>query len=334
MRHHLLPNATQHNILHRRPLFHPRAHLVSYCNHRSIHCTPARPFLEPALVATHDLFETLHTASGLPWVASLSLGALTLRTVFTTPLSLYSRRVLQQQAALKPLLQAWKHKITHQVMAESRSLGPYECEKRIKSAVRKKGTELYKRWKCPSWKLWLPVGQIPVFLVAIETIRRMCGTHEGLLGLAVKQFRPSSEVAPETTRAEAVDSLRATDGTAVSMEDSFSWEGGLWFHDLLAPDPLLILPFILSGTLLASISVGTWSRLDKERQSVFQRRLSNSLKVIALLMVPATLQVPSAMLVYWISSSFFALCQAVLLDRLMPLQRPPPSSKELLKVGS
>lgn len=317
-------NPLSNNCRHLRTsyLFYFKIHSISHSASRSFHHTPTRRFIEPAILETHNLLELVHTSTGLPWIASLPLGALIIRTVFTTPLSVYSQRVLQRQSALGPLVQAWQHQIRRQVLAEAGTLGPVECEKRVKKAVREKSRELYKRWGCQRWKLYLPVAQAPVFLVAIETIRRMCGTQEGLLGLALKQFRSGGGVVVDTPRDAALGSLKEMDGHVVGLEESFAQEGGLWFQNLLEPDPLLLLPFILSGTLLASISVKTWRRSGRASQSVLQRRFTNALKIVAILIVPATLQVPSAMLVYWISSAAFAFAQSVLLDRIMPLRFP------------
>ncbi|KAI9793544.1 MAG: hypothetical protein M1816_007977 [Peltula sp. TS41687] len=292
----------------------------------SFHSTPNRPFIEPAIVATHHLLELVHTNTGLPWIASLPIGALIIRTVFTTPLSIYSQRILQRQAALSPLIQAWQHQIRRQVIAEAGTLGPNECDRRARKAIRKKSRELYNRWGCQRWKLYLPFVQAPVFLVTIETIRRMCGTQEGLLGLALKQFRSGGAVAVDTSREAALGMLKDADGSAVGLEDSLALEGGLWFQNLLEPDPLLLLPFILSGTLLASLSVQARRRSGVVAQSVVQTRLSNALKFMAILIVPATLQVPSAMLVYWISSAAFAFAQSALLSRIMPFRYPLMSS--------
>lgn len=299
--------------------------------HRPFHSSSSQQFFESALTATHVALEGIHSVTGLPWVASLPLSAFLIRTTFILPLSIYNRRAQQRQLSLIPLQLAWQHQIRRQVLAEGRASGPAECELRVKKAARQKRKELYKRWKCGWWKQWLPLGQLPIFLLVIETIRRMSGTHEGLLGLLVKQIR-GEQTSPVDEGSEASPQiLDATKSPSVGIEQSFSQEGGLWFPDLHVSDPLLLLPFILSGSMLANIYVSKPSMAGK-KESVYQRRLTKSLKIFALLAGPATLQVPSAMLVYWISSSMFALGQNLLLDMFMPLKSPMP--KEVPKVNN
>ncbi|KAI9697060.1 MAG: hypothetical protein M1836_005021 [Candelina mexicana] len=115
---------------------------------------------------------------------------------------------------------------------------------------------------------------------------------------------------------------RGTFEALIPVESTFATEGAFWFPDLLVPDPHLLLPFILSGTMFTNIWLNTRLQNDGTEPSVFKRRLTNSLKFVALIIGPATLQMPSAMLVYWISSSSFAMLQNLLLDWIVPLDKP------------
>ncbi|KAH0543615.1 hypothetical protein FGG08_002053 [Glutinoglossum americanum] len=300
--------------------------------HRGFHSTPQPQFIEPVISATHYVLETLHTTTPLPWVGVLPLTAFLVRATFTAPLAIYSRRVQQRQLALRYVLLAWRDQIRHRTLREWGATGRKNCESRITKAIRLKQSELYKRWSCERWKLFLPLAQLPVWLVVVETIRRMCGTHKGLLGLifSTREEIPSSNIpnleAPTgvlTTQTQNLgDFLGSIEAgnlkELVTIEPSFAQEGALWFQDLLVPDPLLILPFVLSGSLFMNLYLGTRDVRTK-KLSVYQRRWMNTLKIFALAIGPMTLQVPSAILVYWISSSFFALGQNVLLDKFLPL---------------
>jgi inner membrane protein COX18 len=299
---------------------------------RSFHSTPQQRFIEPVISATNHVLESIHTTTLLPWIGVLPLTAFLVRATFTAPLAIYARRVQQRQLALQYVLLAWRGQIRHTTLRDWGATGPKNCENRISKVVRTKQAELYKRWRCERWKVFLPLAQLPVWLVVVETIRRMCGTHKGLLGLI---FSTQEEVPSSSTPDPGMstgglsagappmgDFIGAIDaGThkgLVAVEPSFSQEGALWFPDLLVPDPHLILPFVLSGSLLMNVYLGTRD-VRSGRLSVYQRRWMNTLKIFALAIGPMTLQVPSAILVYWISSSFFALGQNVLLDRLLPL---------------
>ncbi|KAI9880993.1 MAG: hypothetical protein M1830_009487 [Pleopsidium flavum] len=184
------------------------------------------------------------------------------------------------------------------------SLGPDECDRVVKRALRVKRKEMYKRWGCGRWRNFAPIAQFPIWLSVIEAIRKMCGTHEGLLGLVTRQFRGTSDERDQEVTPEAVS------GTSMSVEESFADEGALWFQNLLAPDPLLVLPFVLSGVLFTNISLSSQGIDRRGREpSTFQRRTTNALKILALAIGPMTLQVPSAMLNF-------------LLDKFMPYTPP------------
>jgi inner membrane protein COX18 len=204
-------------------------------------------------------------------------------------------------------------------MKEVGHLGPVVAERTLIKKMRKKRSEIYTRWDCGLWKSYLSFVQLPVWLVAIEAVRKMCGKEVGLLGMI---FGSS---------AEGKDMPEALAGATLGSgkEISLATEGGLWFPDLLVPDPCLVLPFMLSGVIFANLFNST-----TKTPSVGQRRLMNSMKMVALAIGPLTLQMPSAMLVYWISSSSFALGQALLLEKLMPVKPPVIPCKPRRRISS
>lgn len=212
----------------------------------------------------------------------------------------------------------------------------------MKKELADKQTQIYKRWGCERWKPFLPLLQLPVWLVLVETIRRMCGTHKGLLGL-VTDWSSTGGDAGKTAAAsgtssdglvQAVASVDVPlggleqlggDTTAQSvlgLEPSMATEGILWFTDLTAPDPMLILPFMLSASMLLNIFSKESNALPYAQRSKGQQRLTRALAVVALAAGPLTLQLPSAILVYWISSGLLGYGQFVLLRHLMPMKAP------------
>jgi inner membrane protein COX18 len=155
----------------------------------------------------------------------------------------------------------------------------------------------------------------------------MCGTHSGLLGLLVTNpFTSQPSIDPDAPRDAALSSLVDSPPTASYVDPALATEGALWFPNLLLPDPHLLLPFILSGTLFLNIHLTTRRSPLAPAATPFQRRLTTTLKVVALAIGPATLNVPAGMLVYWTSSALFALGIGRGLDVWMPL-RPPPRRK-------
>jgi inner membrane protein COX18 len=345
-------------------------------NGRTFSSTPKNhSVLEPILTTTHDALALLHDTTLLPWALTLPLAALTVRTVLT-PLSISSRQSLQKQASLNPLLTSWQHAIRHKIMVENGHLGPAAVERLVGKEFRAKRKEIYKRHGIRRWLTYaVPLAQLPVWLCVLETVRGMCGAHKGLLGMMVTSV-------PETIKGTAAAGSPSAEGssimldgvggqggildsstellgsvstpttpldtvsTIIPLEPSMTTEGMLWFTDLTASDPLLILPFVLSAIMLINIShntatPGTLANLTARLSgktpaatnisvvqiSPFRRRLTNSLKVFALAVGPLTLQVPTGMLVYWISSSSLAYLQGHILDVFLPLKPPPSACK-------
>jgi len=132
----------------------------------------------------------------------------------------------------------------------------------------------------------------------------MCGKESGLLGMMAARFGGD-------------DSASAVVEKGIPIEQSFATEGALWFPDLLAADPQMVLPFMLSGAILLNLS-------NAEGNTIWQKRLKRSLGIVGLALGPLTLQLPSAMLIYWISSSMLAYIQAAVLDRVMPIKAVQP----------
>jgi len=276
--------------------------LPSSC--RSFHVSPRPQFVEQAIPVAYSIIDGLHSTTGLPWAYSLPLSALLIRTTFVLPMSIYSRLNIKKQASLSPLLNTWQNPLRKQVMQEIKASGkvtnPVLANSMLLAKMHEKRVELYRRWDCPRWKAYLPILQLPVWLTAIEAIREMCGQKSGLLGML---FR---------TKIDGIAQV-------LPVEESFATEGMLWFPDLMLSDPKLILPFILSGTIYLNITRGS----SKTIVTPWRRRIDRSLKLVALAIGPLTLNVPSGMLLYWIASSSFAYVQAVILEKVMPMNSMP-----------
>lgn len=285
--------------------------------HRRFHAAPPRQsqFLDVCLHNSHTIIAGLHSVTGLPWVLSLPLTGLLVRLIFITPLQLYSQKQMERQVALSPLLYAWSYVIQRRILSQHGAKGEEFCKKLAAVEVAKKTKELQKSLGVSRLGSLTPLMQFPVWLLFIETIRKMCGTHEGLLGLATRPFSNSEE---DT----AVGPVSSMGSDVVPLEPSMATEGAFWFSDLLVPDPLLLLPIILSASMFANISYQEKLFIKRDGvRSRWNQRLSRILKLVALAVVPLTLNVPSAMLVYWSSSALTALGQAVLMNRYFPI--PP-----------
>lgn len=302
---------------------------------RTFHASSPRPFLEPVLQSSHAIFSALHSTTGLPWYTILPLSALSVRLLLTLPTTLITRKSTQQQLDLHPLLLSWSHQIRRDIKQNAPHLGPVEAVRAEQKQLRIKRRELFSRWNCGYWKMWLSLLQLPVWLVVMETVRGMCGAGKGLLGIMLGSGQEAAAAATtkmvvSATGAEiSIDAGHLAAQVAVEdaarnalFEPSIATEGMLWFSDLSAPDPMLLLPFILSGSMLLNLMPSSRKALHGTTQTPLARRLTNILRVVALLIGPMTLQMPSAMLLYWISSSLMAFVQSIIISKVMPL-RPP-----------
>jgi len=280
---------------------------------RGFYTSPPNRFIAECVDQTQHLIVGLHTLTGLPWAATLPLTAILIRLGILGPLATYAHVKSNQRREIYPLFYAWEHAIRRKVLREHSAQGPAACQKLATTQLGKKGRELRKEMGVQYWKSSLSWLQLPVFLVVIESIRKMCGTHSGLLGLLIRG--PGEDASRE-------EILAGTDvGASHEVKQSLATEGALWFPDLLLPDPALILPFMLSGCLFANIMFH-----DRKAAAAgikpgrWQLRFQRSVKVVALAIGPATLGVPSAMLVYWITSSVCALGQNYFLEWYLPVK--------------
>lgn len=293
--------------------------LPSSC--RSFHASP-RP--QSAILVAHDALTSLHSLTGLPWAYTIPLFALTLRTTLILPFSIYQRRASQNQASLVPIMQSWRHALQHETMREVGHLGPVVAQNTLIRKLRKKRTEIYRRWGCGLWKNYLGLAQVPVFLITMEALRAMAGAQQGWWGMITGSGKV--EAGPE-----AILTAAGLTGTAlIPVEGSFATEGSLWFPNLLVADPQLVLPFMLSGAILLNlfghkpVALGPW-----------QTRFRRSMGIVALAVGPIMMHVPSALVLYWVSSSMLAYGQSLLLEIMMPIKKPvtPCKPKRPMRSG-
>lgn len=138
----------------------------------------------------------------------------------------------------------------------------------------------------------------------METIRRMTGTEDGMLDLAMKSL--PSLTSTQTPAPSTMDAW-------VPMEPSLASEGMLWFDDLMIPDPFYMLPWVVTGMLYIMFSTrrGTVGRCPLPGGETQARSYNDWMKkkqnLGALAVAPATFMFPSAMLLYWFSSTLAAV---------------------------
>ncbi|CAG8978647.1 hypothetical protein HYALB_00009463 [Hymenoscyphus albidus] len=286
------------------------AFLQSPPTSRAFHASPRPRFLETFIAPTHTLFEGVHSLTGLPWAYSIPLTAIVIRSFITLPISMYTRRIQQRRAERLPLLSAWTIRLHREVMAQSGHLGPAAAQAALFKKLGKQRAEMLQRAGIETWKIFLPVLQLPVFLIVIETLRMMSGTDIGLLGTLVSSFGSSYSI----PFLSAISSLTAW------YEPTLATEGMMWFKDLTAADPEGRLSYILSGAMLMNVLHFGKHEAEKLPLPVGVQRLNRSLVVICCLIGPLLSSTPSGILIYWISSSVCSKIQASVLARTMPVR--------------
>lgn len=94
-------------------------------------------------------------------------------------------------------------------------------------------------------------------------------------------------------------------GMANLPVESFKTGGMLWFTDLTVPDPFYILPLITSVSLFCTLELGAESGVRADNLQ-WTRYVFRCLPVV---IFPITMNFPSALLCYWVTSNVFTLCQ-------------------------
>ncbi|KAF8430951.1 60Kd inner membrane protein-domain-containing protein [Terfezia claveryi] len=326
------------------PQFHPSPYPL-LCHHQT------RTFLTSLLQGTSSVLTTISTVAapltttGLaPWYLLLPLSALVLRTTTTLPLTLYARRICISLITLRPLLSAWGRVIGTGV-ARSKTdttLTPFEWERQTRDKIKLQEKELQKTFGCESWKGYLPMLQVPIWVIASLTLRGMTtepssvtvarnlplpplplpGQVEGVAGAVAGTDISSSSPSSPGYLQSLLDSI--------PLEPTFSHGGALWFPDLLAPDPLYLLPIMLSLSMFANIE---FQALQYPPTTNRGRIIKNILRAFALGVIPVTIQTPVALTLYWLSSSLYSLVQNIVLHFAYPMPKAVTPCKPKSLIG-
>ncbi|XP_077401466.1 mitochondrial inner membrane protein OXA1L [Vanacampus margaritifer] len=91
--------------------------------------------------------------------------------------------------------------------------------------------------------------------------------------------------------------------------------GALWFPDLTMADPFYILPLAVTGTMFFIVELGAESGVDNPNL----RTMKNMFRIMPFVILPLTINFPTAVFTYWLTSNCFSLAQVALLKH--PLVR-------------
>ncbi|KAK8133383.1 hypothetical protein PG984_005395 [Apiospora sp. TS-2023a] len=237
-----------------------------------------------AVQGTQDLILGIHATTGLPWAVVIPLIAVSVNTVFRLPFSAYSQKLLQRRKRVEPLMQAWRERVIKDVIVHERT-DPSKAKAKVEDRLKTIQNRLYSALGLRQWRFYLGITSLPVWLMALDGIRRVCGGQKGvLLGLltgekSLEAESTAGQVAADASNAAAVttpttggpiaqgisaavdtsvaDVTSATSTavgpTTTALDPSLATEGALWFTDLTAADPYHILPVALVGMMMLNL---------------------------------------------------------------------------------
>lgn len=285
---------------------------------RQFHPTRPAPFVNEVLEVSSSFIHGVHAVSGLPWVASIPLTALIVRMTVAMPLQMYTKIQARKEQDLTPLLNSWKEHYQKEIKGQLN--GGNDAPMSAGKAVMQLGTNLkakkrslHSRWGVR--RFWKPMVflQMPVWLSIMESLRAISGSSGGLVAYVMSLFGSKSSI-------------------DLPVEPSLATEGAFWFPDLLAGDPTGILPVALTASILFNIRLG-WkvpalkeiadlSKTEMLRHG-FSWTLRFVLQILSLNVGAAfyVYEMPTALLIYWITSTNVATAQSFFLDRFM-FRRP------------
>ncbi|XP_040886871.1 mitochondrial inner membrane protein OXA1L [Toxotes jaculatrix] len=93
--------------------------------------------------------------------------------------------------------------------------------------------------------------------------------------------------------------------------------GALWFLDLTAADPFYILPLAVTGTMFFILELGAESGIDNPNL----RAMKTVFRIMPLIILPLTINFPTAVFTYWLTSNCFSLGQVALLRHPLVRER-------------
>lgn len=278
----------------------------------------ASGIVDLALDGSTAFIHGVHTVSCLPWVASIPLTAVLVRTFVGLPILLYSRLHRHREKKLSPILNAWMRVYAEKQVAErtngsSNNLTHAESKKRALVDVRKRRIQLHKRWGVSGKHKAITFLQIPVFIALMDSLRGMSGNNSGFIAWL------SSFIESPQDPASAAQSLHLT------IEPTLANEGALWFPDLLAGDPTGVLPICLTASILGNVLIGwkvsPWRQISLLPKTEMYKQITfTGLRAFVIVLTcyigfTSFVQgMPTALMLYWITSTNVATLQTWILD--------------------
>lgn len=299
----------------------------------------------------------LHNVTGTPWYLTIPLVAVSVGAVFRLPFVLNNNRLLQERTKYTPIIQAWGPIITRRVV--NSGVTAQDHDKVVKERTEKAIKSLWERAGLQQRKLYTGFISLPFWLIAIDSIRRLCGGPRGLLGSiflpaptdgkvtttpspAPNPVEPSTAYVPDwvgsVETGAGVAPSSTVDAIASGVDTSLMTEGALWFQDLTVADPYGILPVTLSAVLLYNVIPKQTSRARElfgvnrgpeaddnsipllSKYTPLQRGFGRSMIILSMAVGPLTMDLPAAVHLYWLTSALFSAAGTQLAAYMYPIE--------------
>ncbi|KAL1923023.1 uncharacterized protein VTP21DRAFT_9399 [Calcarisporiella thermophila] len=236
------------------------------------------------ILSTNQYFlEQLHHSAHLPWWASIVAATVILRSTLTFPIAISQQKYVARMNGIAPVIKSWTETLKHTVTrdAKKRGLTYEEYESLLQKEYREKIKSLYRAHKCEPWRvLLLPWVQLPLFLSMSFTLRSMTSFPIPWLPL------PTSPV------------------------DGLQTGGIAWFTDLTQPDHTWLLPMAIGITNVINVEWNAWLKREVDLTNR-QRILRGLARGLAIVSAPIATQLPTALCLYWLTSSTFSVGQNI-----------------------
>ncbi|KAJ3201973.1 Cytochrome c oxidase assembly protein cox18, mitochondrial [Entophlyctis luteolus] len=298
-----------------------------------------------AAATTTATTTTLAAASTafMPWWAAIVCGTIAFRVAFTLPVAIVQRRRVLRLAAITPVLRAWEatlQQTSRRRPAPAAAAAPGAAvagaaeavaAKDAKAAFERRARALYAAHAChPTATFLLPWVQVPLFFAVSLGVRRLAAAASvppaaaanapAALAAAAPSALPDAAFAP----LPPTDSLPAAAAAVATNVDGFDCGGVMWFVNLAAPDPTLLLPLAIAALHLANIEAHA---ATIPSPTIRQRALKFMLQSVSVLMVPVATQVPSGVALYWATSAAFGFVQNIALRRIFNTKKSTENAK-------
>ncbi|XP_054265180.1 cytochrome c oxidase assembly protein COX18, mitochondrial-like isoform X1 [Macrosteles quadrilineatus] len=263
------------------------------------HTTVFKVISESSVVQfTQSLVVDFHNTTGLPWWLSIVVLTCLVRCFITLPLAIYQSYVIARLENIKKEMEEITNNLKYEVDREMRKNRFTEKKARAHfyATTKKEWKRLIERDNCHPVKVSvLALIQIPTWIVFSASFRNL------------------------------VYMLPQQDAAAALIKLSLSMGGLPWCTDLTVSDSFVI-PIALGLTNLAIIEIQSMMHLGEKTR--LRRYIANFFRGFAVFMIPVAATVPSAVSLYWLSSSVISLGQNLIVvsPRVRRFFNFPPTS--------